>query len=761
MLNSISDSEHCQLNFTIHLAARRTVIGPRGRTIKAISKQNNVSIKVKRKLRRREYRFRFRNELEFIYFGLPTNYRAYYIDVDVLIEGMRNGCEEAKAEVLELAEEGASNVFVAEEEFEFPRKDFLIKEVQQLKTRYPELFFWYPDFRFQPQTWKIHIKGSKPRVLEAAEELKRVHARIMEETAILTVKIPGRLWFMLQDISEDIYQDTFVESTKEGITICGIVEKAQAVKAALLEVASSYITEVIELPIFIPGNSPENRQIFDQLWARVLGPKYFCTVEVLFEEPYLEIRGKREFVRSFKEVMTTTIERVLPENVTIIPGDYRRIRDYDRTSEIERFAQANEVLCYLGEENVCLIDLATGEVEEAFESSVEAVKNLLFKWKEVLESLETKTDDVGLGRCGGLKSPTSFDVLQKRSWYLSAKEKTEKMKEDVVHERTVMVPSKFLTGLIGKDRRSWREIKVGYCVNLKILDQGKGTRSKQLMDEKSETPIVISGFGNDVNRAATGIFAKVKHLSSCRAARMQIDAIFHKRIAGYNYCHRNRIEYEHWVDIRFPRSDLRHPCPKHEDEIVVHGRSASVTKAKKDILEIYRWEKDAAKQKTIDVPLSMPKEVRQLLGDRLYDRSDKKHYKGVKLLRKFPCVGVDYEMKEEEGIATATVYGTEEALSRIPENLKRLKNMDYTATISVPTEYHDNFDSDERIKIMKAAGVEDLSEEQKLNLIQIPETGLEVKCSGEKLIVEIVAELIRERVEGWELSDESYFNGRD
>lgn len=793
MLNSSNEvDQQCQLNFTIHLASRRTVIGPRGRTIKAISKQNNVSIKVIRKLRRwprkHEDSASITSYHKFAYFGLPTNYGAYCIDVDVIIKGTRSGCEEAKEQVLRLAEEGASNVYVAELELEEDRAKFMIGKTNLLQAKYPNLLIQDHvslDGILCLDGKCVYIKGTKLKVLEAAEELKRIQARIVEETTVLEVKTPKDTLYMicLDANLSPYYGEISVRTNEHDITICGILEKAKEVEAALSEAASRYTTEVIKVPEFIPGNASHTRPILNLLWSQVLKPKYWGKVAVAFDEPYLEIRGKKEIVETFKQLAMSTFEKTTPQIVTIVPGDYRRIRRYDKTYKLGDLAEANDILYRFDRENAYLIDasIATGEKKEGFESRLDAFRSHIVGWTEFLESMETVTVNVGqlqqymFGMLGGPnKSSIFLDHLKGRPGELSlvgwhkirlegppdavqgAKEEMEKMVEDVengtfrAHERTVMVPSKLLTALIGKNREIWRGTRIGTRVHLRIIDQGKGTRSQELVDEDSETPIVISGIKYDVNNAVSRILGSVEELSDRKVVRIKIGATYHRRIVGRNYSHRNKIEKECRVDIRFPRNDLRYPCPKHEDEIVVHGKTADVVEAEKRILGIYQSEKNGAKEKTIDVPLSALKKVRQLLGDRLWDRSDKLNYIGVQLLDEFPCAGVDYSIMEDEESARVTVYGTEKALAGIPKDFEEPRNTNFTATVPAPKEFLDYCESNVWDTILLDAGVDDLSDEQKSNLIQASEIECEVKCTGDERLVEIVVEMIRERLAEWE-----------
>lgn len=556
MLNSSDEvDQQCQLNFTIPLASRRTVIGPRGKTIKAIAKHDNVIIKIIRQLR---LRWLLRNDVKncaisydkFAYFGLPTNYRAYYNDVDVVIRGKRSDCDTAKEEVLQKAEEGTTEVFVAEFEVEDTRKMFIIKETEPLQEKYTELIFHFPHYTDENT---IYIKGPKLKVQEALEEIKQVNARIMEDTVVLEVKIPEKtLGLVSRDIPSDLKDDALVKFDEHGVTICGVPENVKAVEAEILKAAPKYTTEVIELPTFIPGDSSHNSLIISMLWLEVLGSKFWGKGEVDFDDLRFEIRGAREDVKAFQKFVIETFEKITPATVTVIPGNFSRIEHYDLSNKLGDIALENNILYYIGEESAYLIDgsIARDEQIDGLDSRLREVMNCFQECSEVLESMERSVLHLGkmqkflFSMQGGAQETILDEYLKGSRGHLSfncptsdeitiegppdavqgATDAIKKMVKDIeenggyrAHERKVMVPSKILTGLIGRNRQFWRRIKKQNRVHLMILDKGKGTRSQQLVEEDSKTSVVIKGIKLDVDNAAACILSRVEELQGKRS----------------------------------------------------------------------------------------------------------------------------------------------------------------------------------------------------------------------------------------------------
>lgn len=802
-----TSDENGALKVTIPLAARKVLLCHRGSEIKSIAKRNKVEFKIKRTLRN-PWLLKNERDLESYKFdtlGLPGEYGTFFNDVDVFINGETASCKAAQEEIMKVVETVGNRHFFAAIELGYLGK-YVIRQFSTVKSGYPQL-----HFEVTPSV--IRIKGGKDMVLAAQQDLKGLKAEIEGRISKTQISIPSVIQNLLRangvlDFSGRINENgVWIDLSEENhVSICGPHEEVKATKGCITAGAADYYCKQLNPTELFSGNQTHSRVVMLFLYFRLDQLARECDVciikpEIEALEDYLkdiaiQIGGTKENISNYVERITTLFRNITPETVHTIHNVNLHLTPHGMYPELMAADKENQVRHAILNGNLYLIDeaLITGNSvnKDSLKNGLAAVERVVSewrqhdtKWKRVVLDITPEERRFLIGPGGTTRNCLMelFDGVvglvqlesseDTKEYFIEGPTETVHKVKDAVdellfevaetgaykfYETRITVPSRVVSGLIGCNRRFWREVKSMYCVDLRILDHGKGTRGRFTADKKAETTIVISGIKLHVELAKKCIMEKSDSLQNEKIARVKIDSSYHRRIAGADYLNRNMIEIECNVEIRFPRKCLKYPYPRNENEIVVQGKAGDVLKAEEKLLALYQLEEEGALEKEVEIPKCAREAVCEDLGQMLWDRSDQ--FVGGRVYGQddFPCLGVDYSIKEREKSIIVALFGTKQAIEHGAKELEKLLHNFHVAEVGVPQKSHhflDRYDNESRwFGIVSKAGGFMLPRKQAERLMQNPENGDIVRCCGSREIVEKVVEgieaLVKELQEGEE-----------
>lgn len=800
----------CLLKFEIPLVSRRAVIGHRGCTVKDIGKRNNVKIELHRKLR---LPWLLRLEKDLLHYAfesheMPSDYGHFEQDVSVIIRGTEACCKRAQAEILLIVTEENDKVFVKEFEFMYAKLGYIFQEISSLKEKYPLLVF-----KTSSSFGKLRIKGAKHLVKLAEEELVTIQNRVEKEIHKIQIRAPAVVRRLLMKngiiefpgrINENNVWIGLPRSVDDQsiLTICGPEEAVKATELRISQAIEECVHHTIDASNLILGDLAHVRVVLmivrlelEKLATRndvsIIKPKIEELEDILQTSYVIEVAGKEGDVETYKVEMATLVGRITPKKVAVISDCDPNPALHGMYLDLMDVAKENHLKLVFLDGNMYVVDeaLAKGNVESEKELAprLTDLEKLLPEWRELLETLDKATlsvpsdlqkylsgpggttmsclKDLFEGKAGDvLLHHNEIKELENEIHVQGSKEAVQKIKEAIgqileelketgdyrLYESQLSVPSSVVSGLIGKNRRFWRDLKESNCVQLCVIDEGKGTHGKETAKD-SKTVIVISGIELNVKNAIKQITKRADELADELVLRVEIDRAFLKRIAGPGYMNVNMIEIEFDVEVRFYKEGLRYPCPKTPDEILIHGRKKNVENATKKIIELYDQEKELACQQTISVPPHALFAVLEDLGEVLWDRSDQ--FVGGRVFGPddFPCSGVDYKVEPKEDICIVTLLGRKEILDEAILEVHKLLGSFHVTTISVPRKYQhflDRYNDESRwYGLVSEPGGFSISRKQQERLIKIPREGELVTCCGDKAMVEGVTENIKSLVE--------------
>lgn len=803
-------NRRCLLKFEIPLVARRAVIGDRGYTIKNIGKRNNVKIELHRKLRL-PWLLRLERDLLHYAFeshGMPNDYLVFEQEVSVIIQGTEACCKRAQAEILLIVTEKKDKVFVREFEFMYAKLSYVFRDISSLKEKYPLLIL-----ETCSSFGKLRIKGAMLSVKLAEEEIVTIQNRVEKEIHKIQIRAPTVVRRLLMKNGIIEFPGRINENNvwiglpisvddQNTLTICGPEEAVKTTELRIYQAIEECVHHTINASNLILGDLAHVRVVLmivrlelEKLATRndvsIIKPKIEELEDTSQTSYVIEVAGKQGDVETYKVEMATLVGRIIPEKVAIISDCDPNPALHGMYLDLMDVAKENHLKLVFLDGNMYIVDeaLAKGNVESEKELAprLTDLKRLLPEWRDILETLDKTTLSVPsdlqkyLNGPGGTTMSCLKDLFEGKSGDVllhhneikeleneihvqGPKEAVQKIIEEIarilkdiketgdyrLYESQLIVPSSVVSGLIGKNRRFWRDLKESNCVQLRVIDQGKGTRAKETA-ENSNAVIAVSGIELNVKNAIKQISKRADELADEHVLRVEIDRTFLKRIAGPGYINVNMIEIEFDVEVRFYKEGLRYPCPRNPDEILIHGRKNNVAGATKKIIELYDQEKEHACQQKISVPPHALFAVLEDLGEVLWDRSDQ--FVGGRVFGPddFPCSGVDYKVELNEDICVVTLLGRKEVLDEAILGVHKLLESFHVTTISVPRKHQhflDRYSDESRwYGLVSEPGGFSISRKQQERLIKIPEEGELVTCCGDKTMVEGVIENVKRLVE--------------
>lgn len=310
------------------------------------------------------------------------------------------------------------------------------------------------------------------------------------------------------------------------------------------------------------------------------------------------------------------------------------------------------------------------------------------------------------------------------------------------------VPSRVTSGLIGKNRRYWRELKDKYSIHLQLLDKGKGTRGRKVAGN-ARTTILLSGIELSVKKAKAEILEKADALD-VDLLIVDIDARYHKRISGHRFQNINSLEMEHSVKILFPSKNSGFPFPSNKDQVVVQGKATRLKEAKELLEHLYKSAKVEDFKKEVEVPLLALYLVCEGLGDNMIYRNPEGRLCS-------PCMGVDYSLKEGKSHATVTLMGSNNSLDFAVAKINKILGSNHVVKISVPREYHHllEYESESWKEMLQFRLSINKEPYLMKRMIQLPAKGTKIQCCSDKARAKAIAKEVKRYVDHYILREKA------
>lgn len=781
------------VSFHIPLLARRAVIGPRGSAIKATAKRNKVKIEIIRKPRL-PWLLQFEKDSETYAFdshGMPIQYGVFEREVLVVIHGNENDCKTAQREIKEVVEKEKDKLHTSVVSVDYARKAFVLRDAEEIEKKYPQL-----RFDLSLKKGQIRIKGKKQHIEEARNKLSKIEERLKRKIHSVQLTVPRAVLHKLNwDDKLSRCPDNIdkngvwvgVEEIKSSrvITLSGPKSLIKGKERSVNKAIGGYSHTILDAKDLASGNLQHARLLLillgDLQWVepsdavRIVLPSSDELANPANTDLFTEICGEEEKVKKCQATIKALFDRITPEEVGIVPN-----LDWVNGYQVAELAG---LWWKLFGGNLYLVDekLMHGSGgEKKIEARLALLESTFQKWREINATWGIKTLTVSPEVQRLVKGPKGATLEHLRGSFKSSdgeiqiveqenkisirgpKEEFEEILSAIkkisknfetygdyhLYEDKVEVPSRVVSGLIGKNRHFWRELKDKYSIHLRILDKGKGTRGRKLAGN-ARTTIILSGIELSVIKAKAEILEKADELDVDLLV-VHIDGSYHKRIAGHHFKHVNSLEKEHNVKILFPSDRSKYPFPSKEDQVVVHGKASRLEKSKELLLCLLETAKLENLKREVEVPLSALTLVCEGLGDNMALRNSEGRLCSS-------CMGVDYNLKEEKRHAVLTLMGSKESLDGAIAEINKMIESMHVVNVSVPRNYHHllEYQSASWKEIMQFRL--SINEEPYLmkRMIQLPEKGAKIHCCSDKARAKAIAKEVKRFIDHYILREKA------
>lgn len=772
--------------FHVPLHARRAIVGPRGSAIKATAKRNKVKIEVVRKLRL-PWLLHFEKEKESYAFdshGMPSQHGVFEKEVLVVIHGNENDCKTAQEEIERVVEKENDKLHAAVVLVEYARKAFVLREAEELEKKFPQL-------RFEQSLKKgqIRMKGQKQLIEEAKSKISKIEDRLKRKLYSVELTVPRAILHKLNwddklsRCPDSIDKDGVwvgVESDKHNlrtITLSGPKSRVKVRERSVNKAIEGYSHTILDAKDLASGNWSHARLMLiilgDLQWiepsdaVRIILPSLVELEKPGSADLFIEICGEDTTVEKAKAKIEALFKRITPDDVGVVP-DLDWVNGY-QVGELAglrwKFFEGN---LYLMDE-----ELVHGSgSRKSIGARLELLESTFRRWREIKATCGIKTLTVSQGVQRLVKGPNCETLKLLRDKFISnegeiqileqenkisirgPKEEVEDILSDLsaistdfetlgdyhLHEDRVEVPSRVISGLIGKNRRHWRELKNKHSIHLRILDKGKGTRGRKVAGNARAT-IILSGIELSVKNAKAEILEKADALD-IDLLIVDIDAKYHKRISGHRFQNISSLEMEHSVKILFPSKNSNYPFPSNEDQVALQGKATRLKEAKELLEHLYKSAKSENLKRKVEVPLLVLSLVCEGLGDNMVYRNPKGRLCS-------PCMGVDYILEEGKSHATVALMGSKDSLDGAVAEINKILESTHVVKISVPREYHyllvyESESWKEMLQLRLS-----INEEPYLmkRMIQLPAKGTKIQCCSDKARAKAIAKEVKRYVD--------------
>ncbi|KAK9325920.1 hypothetical protein V1517DRAFT_284191 [Lipomyces orientalis] len=323
----------------------------------------------------------------------------------------------------------------------------------------------------------------------------------------------------------------------------------------------------------------------------------------------------------------------------------------------------------------------------------------------------------------------------------SVAEKIEEIVEEASNQEilnsfsvTFDFPTKFSSQLIGKGGSNISKYREELGVKIDLDDEGT---------------VTIKGIKSNVLETQARIEALAARLADEVVLRLNVPIEHHSALIGQKGKFVKRLEERYDVRVNFPRSDELENgdasdfLPKNKDEIVIRGPSKGATKARDELLELYKYEAERGHSTTITVP---KKAISRIIGRNGEFINDIMDSTGAK---------VDIVRKETDDDTSAiAISGTEEGIqkakAKILEVVEEFEQFT-SQIINVDKKYHKSLIGNRgaalRDIVLKSGGPDDVSQQRRI--IRIPpasSSDTRITVQGNEDVVAKVIQEIQRRV---------------
>ncbi|KAK9249381.1 hypothetical protein V1506DRAFT_518093 [Lipomyces tetrasporus] len=295
-------------------------------------------------------------------------------------------------------------------------------------------------------------------------------------------------------------------------------------------------------------------------------------------------------------------------------------------------------------------------------------------------------------------------------------------------------PTKFSSQLIGKGGSNISKYREELGVKIDLGDEGT---------------VTIKGIKSNVLETQARIEALAARLADEIVLRLNVPIEHHSALIGQKGKFVKRLEERYDVRVNFPRSeelengDASDFLPKNKDEIVIRGPSKGATKARDELLELYKYEAERGHSTTITVP---KKAISRIIGRNGEFINDVMDSTGAK---------IDIVRKETDDDTSAiAISGTEEGIQKAKAKiLEVVEEFEQFASqiINVDKKYHKSLIGNRGVTlrdiVLKSGGPDDVSQQRRI--IRIPpasSSDTKITVQGNEDVVTKVIQEIQRRV---------------
>ncbi|KAK9386261.1 hypothetical protein V1515DRAFT_537905 [Lipomyces mesembrius] len=293
-------------------------------------------------------------------------------------------------------------------------------------------------------------------------------------------------------------------------------------------------------------------------------------------------------------------------------------------------------------------------------------------------------------------------------------------------------PTKFSSQLIGKGGSNISKYREELGVKIDLDDEGS---------------VTIKGIKSNVLETQARIEALAARLADEVVLTLKVPIEHHSALIGQKGKFVKRLEERYDVRVNFPRSEESENVEasdivlNNKDEIVIRGPSKRATKARDELLELYKYEAEHGHIANITVP---KRAISRIIGRKGELINDIMESTGAK---------VDIVRKEtDDGTSSVTISGTEEGIQKAKAKiLEVVEEFEQFAsqTIDVDKRYHRSLIGNKgatlRDIVLRSGGPDDVSQQRRI--IRIPpasssDTKITVQ-GNEGVVVNVIKEIQR------------------
>lgn len=780
-----------KLTFSIPAEVRSKIIGPQGRTIKAITQAHEVKVNVGNADEAQEPE----SDSE-----LPT--KTIVVD----IEGDFEGARRAKDQIINIVKEETKNLSI-KINVEPEIKPFVTKALAPIVAKFSALEFSIPTFN--SSSTKITVNGDRADVTQAYQEVNEVLKSLPTTIVTESVEIP-KVKHQFLPVESVLEQFNVLiklpEAGETAVKFIGDKKKLDAAKEQARKTTSQYKVEVLDMSKAHKGNLPHVKavaallnkngsfkKIGNEAGVTINAPSSDITDSETSTSIPIEIVAKVDEVentKNAKKSIVTLVSSLKPENTKVVE-DIDEFLLNKVPATIDEIADKHNVQYVVLGKRIVLFFIAESQPEaddfdfddsSSSDEALEEVNKALDVLRELAGGLDSfvlsvpHNEQVNISGPRGttLKSilssyPPNSVIIKLHSnqdgaskdevFVKGLKSEVSKVKKDIetvlqdaaelrengVFETSIEIPRFVLSRIIGKNGASIQALKEEFGTKIDVEDDNEGRQASN-EDKNAKATIVISGIKRNAEETKSRILQMSKKFADESLVRLRIEQQFHRRMIGASGIYINRLQDKYNVKIRFPSSDSSASTffdgPQSKDEVTVKGPSKGVAKAVEELKELHQFEKENGFKETLKIPSKAIARVIGKSGETIKDIAD-------------GC-GIEYKFNSEheaEGFGEFELMGSKsslkEAIKKIQEIVDEVESF-VSVTLKVDPKYHRDLvgpGGSIMKEIISKAGGDDVPRNKYYRLLSIPNESSgsdEVTSKGDKAIVDKIIEQVKD-----------------